>query len=221
MTSKTFWNSLTAVGTIAMAVASFFAIRKDSLRERNTHIPFVTFDFFDCGENENLGPPGFRHLTHHPEHSAIRLSGYLRNLSATPAVDLKLDIYFRDDSSHVHEIQDIFIHDGLSASDRAKIERDITLDDVTPNQDGTFSIGIAGLFDRPSKTGVDYPFAVVLSYKNILGDSFFSVYTMKVFMRKNANQLVSLMFFKGSERGLFTWKWMDRINQDIGSHNTD
>jgi len=192
---------ISGIATLSLAVAAFVTIRRDSIRERRLHTPLLTFEFFDNGEHGNLGPPGFRHLSAHPRHPALRISGTLRNLASTSAVDCRLDIYVANDSGGpIHEIRDVFLHNGLAASDKAEVSRTLTLDDVTPRASGAFKVGIAGLFSMPVPTGKEYPFAVVFSYKNAFGDSFFTAYALHNGSRYDANQLpspVPTMVFRG------------------------
>ena len=186
------WGTLANVaaggGTLCLAVAAYWTIRRESHRERRLYTPLLTFDFFDAGQHENLGPPGFRHIQSHPRHSALRLSGALRNLSVTSAVDCRLDIYVDHESGKpIHEIEGVALHNGLAAADKAEVCRLLTLDDLTPKALGVFDVGILGLFSRPVPTGKDYPFAVVLSYKNALGDPFFTAYALHNGSRFDAN----------------------------------
>jgi hypothetical protein len=204
-------NAVSGIATFLLAVAAFWTIRQESVREKRQHVPLLTLEFFDIGEHENLGPPGFRHLPSYPRHSALLFSGALRNLANTPAVDCRLDIYIaREQGKLVHEIQGVALHIGLAAADKAEISRVLTLDDVTPKASGIFEVGVAGLFSVPVQAGKDYPFAVVLSYKNAFGDSFFTAYTLHNGSRFDANQQphpVPTMVFKGSSSGTFTWDW--------------
>jgi hypothetical protein len=204
-------NALSGIGTALLAFAAFWTIRRDSTRERRLLTPLLTFEFFDKGEHENLGPPGFRHLPAHPRHPALRLSGMLRNLANSSAVDCRLDIYVANEAgSPIHEIRGVVLHNGLAASDKAEASRLLTLDDVTPRASGVFDVGIAGLFSRPVPTGKDYPFAVVFSYKNAFGDSFFTAYALHNGSRYDADQQphpAPAMVFKGSSSGTFTWDW--------------
>lgn len=204
-------NAVSGIATALLALAALWTIRRDSTRERRLHTPLLTFEFFDQGEHENLGAPGFRHLQFHPRHSALRVSGALRNLANAAAVDCRLDVYVANESgSLIHEIRDVVLHNGLAASDKAEVSRLLTLDDVTPRASGVFDVGIAGLFSRPVPTGEDYPFAVVLSYKNAFGDSFFTAYALHNGTRYDADQQphpAPAMVFKGSSSGTFTWDW--------------
>lgn len=204
-------NAVSGIATFLLAVAAFWTIRQESARERRQYTPMLTLEFLDTGEHENLGPPGFRHLQSHPRHSALRISGALRNLANTSAVECKLDIYVAQESGGlVHEIRGVDLHSGLAAADKAEICRLLTLDDVTPKASGTFNVGVAGLFSVPVQAGKDYPFAVVLSYKNAFGDPFFTAYALHNGSRFDANQQphpVPTMVFKGSSSGTFTWDW--------------
>lgn len=204
-------NVVSGTATFLLAVAAFWTIRRESARERLQYTPLLTFDFFDIGNHESLGPSGFRHVQSYPRHSALRISGALRNLASTPAVDCRLDIYIsREQGELVHEIQSIALHNGLAAADKAEVCRLLTLDDVTPNAAGGFDVGIAGLFSGRLPAGKDYPFAVVLSYKNASGDPFFTVYAWHNGSRFDANPQphpVPTMVFKGSSSGTFTWDW--------------
>ena len=204
-------NAVSGIATALLAFAAFWTIRREAARERRQLTPLLTFEFFDSGEHENLGPPGFRHLPAHTRHPALRISGVLRNLASTSAVDCRLDIYVAQESGWpIHEIQGVELHNGLAASDKAEVSRLLTLDDVTPRASGLFDVGIAGLFSLAVPTGKDYPFAVVLSYKNAFGDSFFTAYALLNGSRHNENQQPSpapTMVFKGSSSGTFTWDW--------------
>lgn len=204
-------NAVSGIATALLAFAAFWTIRRDSTRERRLHTPLLTLEFFDIGEHENLGPPGFRHLQSYPRHPALCISGALRNLAGTSAVDCRLDVYVANESGHpIHEIRGVVLHNGLAASDKAEVSRLLTLDDVTPRASGFFDVGIAGLFSRQVPLGKDYPFAVVLSYKNAFGDPFFTAYALHNGSRYDANQQPSpapVMVFKGSSSGTFTWDW--------------
>ncbi|AWP23487.1 hypothetical protein C4901_09195 [Acidiferrobacter sp. SPIII_3] len=208
---------VTGAGTLMLAVSSFVTIRRTALSEKRRYTPVVTWDFYDIGEHENLGPPGFRHLQSHrdnPElnHPALKLSGKLRNISASPAVDCRLDIYVDSSPEPIHEIRNIALHDGLGAGDSAEISRLITLDDVDADGALYFKFGVHGLFAQFSvPAGHEYPFAVVFSYKNPFGAAFFSVYRMRVDARSDKGserQPVPTMVFKGSASGQFHMSWL-------------
>lgn len=204
-------NAVSGIATALLAFAAFWTIRRDSTRERRLLTPLLTFEFFDKYEHENLGSPGFRHLPSQPRHSGLRISGMLRNLASTSAVDCRLDIYVANESGRpIHEIRDVVLHNGLAASDKAEVSRLLTLDDVTPSPSGVFEVGIAGLFSQPVPACKDYPFAVVFSYKNAYGDPFFTAYALHNGNRCDANQQTSpapTMVFKGSSSGTFAWDW--------------
>ena len=204
-------NVVSAAATFSLAIAAFWTIRQESTRERLRHTPVLTLDFSDENEHESLGAPGFRHLQSYPRHSALQISGTLRNLAETAAVDCRLDVYAaREMENVVHEIKAVPLHSGLAAADKAKISKRITLDDVTPTATGRFDVGILGLFSSPVPAGKDYPFAVVLSYKNPSGDSFFTAYALHNGSRFDAGQQphpAPRMVFKGSSPGAFTWDW--------------
>ncbi|MDA8118911.1 MAG: hypothetical protein M0Z85_02415 [Gammaproteobacteria bacterium] len=206
----------TAVSTLALAVSSFVTIRRTSAAEGRRHTPLVTFDFYDAGVHENLGAPGFRCLEElreypHLNHTALRLSGKLRNISASPAIDCQLDIYVDWQPEPVHEIRNIRLHDGMSAADTVEIVRLITLEDVDTRGEPYFQVGIHGLFAQfPVSLGQEYPFAVVFSYKNAFGAPYFSVYKMRLYVRSDKGlrkEPVLAMVFKGSSAGTFTGAW--------------
>jgi hypothetical protein len=210
-------NTVTGVATFLLAAAAFWTIRQESARERLRYTPMLTLDFSDQEEHEALGAPGFRHIQSHPRHSALLLSGTLRNLAETAAVDCRLDIYVAKKTNNiVHEIRGIHLHSGLAAADTAAVSELLTLDDVTPKADGLFDVGILGLFSLAVPAGKDYPFAVVLSCKNASGDLFFSAYALHNGSRFDAGHQphpAPTMVFKGSSRGTFTWGWFRaRIN---------
>jgi hypothetical protein len=207
----------TAVGTLALAASGFVTIRRTSATEERRHTPLVTFDFYDVGAHENLGAAGFRCLEEHREypylnHAALRLSGKLRNISASPAVDCRLDIYVDWQPEPVHEIRSIRLHDGLGAADTVEIARLITLEDVDTRGAPYFQVGIHGLFAQfPVSPGQEYPFAVVFSYKNAFGAPYFSVYKMRLDVRSDKGsdkRPVLTVVFKGSSAGLFTQAWL-------------
>lgn len=202
-----YFDALTGFGTLALATASFISIWNDKIRERRRYRPLITFDFYDIGEHENLGPQGFRHLHSHPIHPALLLSGTLRNISETPAIDCKLDIVYQDGlmSKPIHEIHDIKLHDGLGAGEHVKISKTLTLSDVDTKGSAVFAIGIAGIFSIGSQpVGVDWPAKIVFTYKNIFGDLFFTAYTMQ--MRTSLGNVAPTMVFKGSHAGEFSLK---------------
>ena len=213
---------VTGAGTLMLAVSSFVTIRRTALSEKRRHTPVVTWDFYDIGEHENLGPPGFRHLQSHRDnpgfnHPALKLSGKLRNISASPAVDCRLDIYVDSKPEPIHEIRNIALHDGLGAGDSAEISRLITLDDVDTDGAPYFKVGVHGLFAQFSvPAGQEYPFAVVFSYKNPFGTAFFSVYRMRVDVRSDKSadhkSVLPTMVFKGSSAGQFTGARLDEVS---------
>lgn len=224
------WDAVAGVGTalgafstVVLAVSAFVTIRKTQVSEERRHTPLVTFDFYDIGIHENRGAAGFRCLEEHREyphlnHAALRLSGKLRNISASPAIDCRLDIYVDWQPKPVHEIRSIRLHDGLGAADTAEIARLITLDDVDTQGAPYFLVGIHGLFAQcPVLPGQEYPFAVVFSYKNVFGAPYFSVYKMRLSLRSDKDsgkQPVSTMVFKGSSAGLFTPAWLSAAPTD-------
>ena len=144
------WISLTGVGTLAMAWTAYLNIRRDSKKESRKYTPLMTFDFHDTpdAQHENLGAPGFRHIQSHPKHSALLVSGTLRNISGTPSVDCKFDIYHCSESleNAVHEISGVTLHSGLGSGENVELSKLITLDDIDTHGSTYFSVGIVSLF---------------------------------------------------------------------------
>lgn len=215
------WHAVEGIGTLGLAVSAFVTIWRTAESEQRRHTPLITFDFYDIGNNENLGPPGFRHLQSHPDypglaHPALQLSGMLRNVSASPAVDCRLDIYVQSSPKPIHEIRNVALYDGLGAADKAEVSRLITLDDIDTQGASHYQTGIMGLFSQQAPAGQEYPFAVVFSYRNPFGAAFFSVYRMRVDVRSDKSadnkSVLPTMVFKGSSAGRFTWAWLDRVS---------
>ena len=166
------WIALTGVGTLAMAWTAYLNIRRDSKKESRKYTPLMTFDFHDTpdAQHENLGPPGFRNIESNPVHPALLVSGTLRNISGTPSVDCKFDIYHCGESlgNAIHEISDVTLHSGLGSGENVELSKTITLNDIDTRGSTYFSVGIAGLFSIGEvQPGSEYPFFVVFSYKNI------------------------------------------------------
>ncbi len=198
-----------AIGTLALAWLAYLSLKRDSERELHRNTPWITFDFYDVGDHENLGLPGFRNISSNPEHPALRLGGALRNLSTTPAIDCQFDIYYRSESQvkPIHEISGIRLSNGLGSGERVEIAKTITIHDIDTHGSKYFVVGIAGLFNGFGvPPGSEYPFDVVFSCKNTFGNPFFSVYTMKMDGIIPGKAKPS-MVFKGSRAGTFPKDW--------------
>jgi hypothetical protein len=134
----------------------------------------------------------------------LLVSGTLRNISGTPSVDCKFDVYHCGESlgNAIHEISDVTLHSGLGSGEKVDLSKIITLDNIDTHGSAYFSVGIAGLFSiGGGQPGSEYPFFVVFSYKNILGEPFFSAYSMK--MLGHPGKAIPSMVFKGSHEGIF------------------
>ena len=199
-----FWDALTSIGTFALAIATFWMIKADAEKEKWRYTPLVTFDFYDIGAHENIGAPGFRNIASTSPHPTLQISGVIRNISETPAVDCKLDIYFYGTSKAqpVNEIHAISLHGGLGSGEYVEIQKSIAINDLDTHGSQYFTVGIAGLFSPSVSSGSEYPFDIVFSYKNALGDSFFTVYVIKLdgFIGKSK----PTMIFKGRFVGTYS-----------------
>jgi hypothetical protein len=87
-----FLQILESFGTLSLAAFAFVSMLNDGAREKKRNYPLVVFDFYDIGDHESLGPPGFRNIQYHPIHPSLQLSGMLRNISGVPVADCRISL---------------------------------------------------------------------------------------------------------------------------------
>jgi hypothetical protein len=175
------WAAASAVATLVlagvtvwMAWLSKVGLDAEERREKSRRTPFLIFDFSDIGDHENLGAIGFRFLQSKLE---LLVSGAIRNVGNTTAVDIKLDIFhfIGRNADPVHEICGISVADALPAGGYSEWVKKIGNADLVVNGP-YYRSGINGLF---SMSVIDNPFHVVFSCKNSDGEDFCSIYCME------------------------------------------
>ncbi len=200
-------EAFTGVGTLALAGTSFYQIRQNILREKRKYRPMVTLDFQDQEGEAWRGCPGLRLTPEAQGTTHLQVSGVLKNLASTPAVDCSLDVYIhrKDGSKPDHVLKALLLSNGLGSGESSRISKLSTLIHIldTDGQNSSL-VDIASLFNMPD--GVSdgyYPSSVVLSYKNSFGDHFFTVYSIRRTSMANESSQVG-MEFQRSMPGLFS-----------------
>jgi hypothetical protein len=145
--------------------------------------PILQFEFSDLPQHEELGAVGFRHIQRELE---LLISGTIRNVGPTLAIDIKLDIYHFKSTTvpPVHEIAGIRIADTLQPDESLQWSKSIRLADLTV--DGAhYKSGPTGVFldDISSK---HYHHHVVFSCKNTQGEESSAIYCMEKIVENNA-----------------------------------
>ncbi len=189
------WN-WTAVGTVASAIATvglawatFRMVRlskrgldAEERREKSRRTPFLVFDFSDDPDHENLGAVGFRYLQSTLE---LFISGTIRNVGNTVAVDIRLDIFhfMGSNANPAHEISGIPIADAIPAGGLSQWSRTIGNADLVV--EGTYyRSGINGLFSVDANCKY-YHFHIVFSCRNADGENFCSIYCAEKLVKGN------------------------------------
>ncbi len=200
------WEAFTGIGTLTLAVATFWMIINDRAKEKRQYTPLITFDFYDIASHENIGAPGFRNIASTSPHPTLLINGAIRNISETSAVDCKLDIFYYNAPGSgvppVNEIHAINLHSGLGSGEHVEVQKAITINDLNTQGSKYFSVGISGLFSASVPFGSEYPFEIVFSFKNAFGDPFFTVYAMK--MDGLPGKAKPITTFKGSFSGTYS-----------------
>lgn len=169
-----------AKATSDMASTSKCGLDSEERREKSRRTPFLLFDFSDSPEHEGLGAAGFRHLQSKVE---LLVSGTIRNVGNTLAVNIELDIfhYIGSNSAPVHEICKIHVADALPAGGFSLWSRTIGNLDLTV--EGTYyRSGVHGLFACDTNNKYNH-FHVVFSCKNADGEDFCSIYCVEKIIR--------------------------------------
>jgi len=211
----TFWMAFLtrrmAAATSEMASITKRGLDAEEQREKSRRTPFLIFDFSDGPDHENLGAVGFRHLQSKLE---LLISGTIRNVGNTLAVNIKLDIFhfMSSDGPPVHEISDIHVADAMPAGGVSLWNQAIGIKDLAVN--GVYRSGISGLFPGNANGRYNH-FHVVFSCKNADGEDFCSIYCMEKIIKGN-EFLGNRMSFVGASDKYdlikeFPQNWRDEI----------
>jgi hypothetical protein len=214
-------TAILAVVTVRMASLSKRGLDAEERREKSRRTPFLIFDFSDGGDHENLGAIGFRHLQSKNE---LLVSGTIRNVGNTLAVDVRLDIfqYLASDAPPVHEISAIPLGDALPAGGSSQWSRMIGITDLII-EGPYYKSGILGLFSRDTNNKYNH-FHVVFSCRNADGESFCSIYCVEKIIKGNEFKGNQMRFVSTSDKydpgKQFPDEWHDEIQNNVvvGDH---